>query len=79
VSSRGRGRGGGGHATAAGVGFQVSVAVSIVVGMLAETEFEPPWGWSRDITIESVRSETGEDVDDILVATSGPAKAYVQA
>jgi hypothetical protein len=77
VSSRGRG--GGGHATAAGVGFQVSVAVSIVVGMLAETEFEPPWGWSRDITIESVRSETGEDVDDILVSTSGPAKAYVQA
>ena len=74
-----RGRGGGGHATAGGVDFQVLTAAWLVVGMLAETEFEPPWGWPRGATVESVRSETGEAVDDIWVRTSADARAYIQA
>jgi hypothetical protein len=75
----GRGTGGGGHATAGGVDFQALTAAWLVVGMLAETEFEPPWGWPREVTIESVRSETGEAVDDIWVRTSGDGRAYIQA
>jgi hypothetical protein len=75
----GRGRGGGGHATAGGVDFQACVAVGLTAGMLAETAYTPPWGWPEEATIEAVRSETGEVVDDIYVRTSLNARAYVQA
>ncbi len=74
-----RGSGGGGHATAAGVDFQALVAAALVTGMLAETEYEPPWGWPRDATIEAVRAETGEAADDIWVRTSAGGRAFVQA
>ena len=74
----GRGRGGGGHATAGGVDFQALTAAWLIVGMLAETECEPPWGWPRGLTVESVRSETGEAVDDIWVRTSEDARAYIR-
>jgi hypothetical protein len=78
-SMSGRGVGGGGHATAGGVRYQVSVAAWLTVGMLAEADFEPPWGWPREATITAVRSETGEATDDIFVDTSRDAHAYLQA
>lgn len=71
--------GGGGHGTAGGIDFQVLAAAWFVVGMLAETDFEPPWGWPRDTTIESVRAETREATDDIFVGTSGLGQAFLQA
>jgi hypothetical protein len=74
-----RGGGGGGHATAAGVQFQTNVAADLVVGMLAERAYEPPWRWPRDATIESVRVETSEPTDDIFAATSHNGRAYIQA
>lgn len=74
-----RGGGGGGHATAAGVQFQANVAADLVVGMLAERDYMPPWRWPREATIESVRVETGEPTDDIFVATSLDGRAYIQA
>lgn len=74
-----RARGGGGPATAGGVRFQVNVAAALAVGMLAERAYEPPWRWPREATIESVRPETSEPTDDIFVATSVGARAYVQA
>ena len=54
-------------------------AAWLVVGMLAESEFEPPSGWPRGASVESVRPETGEAVDDIWARTSADARAYVQA
>jgi len=74
-----RGGGGGGHATAAGVQFQTNLAADLVVGMLAEREYVPPWRWPRDATIESVRVETSEPTDDIFVETSHDGRAYIQA
>ncbi len=74
-----RGGGGGGHATAAGVQFQVNVAADLVVGMLAERDYEPPWRWPRETTIESVRVETSEPTDDISASTSLGGRAYIQA
>src|ERR1700733_2287367 len=76
---RSRGGGGGGHATAAGVQFQVNVAADLVVGMLAERDYEPPWRWPRETTIESVRVETSEPTDDISASTSLGGRAYIQA
>ena len=70
---------GGGPATAAGVQFQVKVAAGLVVGMLAEADYEPPWQWPREATIESVRIETSEPTDDIFVSTSLNGRAYIQA
>lgn len=78
-SMRARRTGGGGHATAGGVDFQARVAAWLGVGMLAETEFEPPWGWPRNVTIDSVRSETGESADDIWVRVSSLRRAFLQA
>src|ERR1700689_693718 len=73
------GRGGGGHATAAGVQFQVNIAAALVAGMLAERDYESPWRWPREATIESVRVETSEPTDDIFALTSLTARAYIQA
>jgi hypothetical protein len=74
-----RGGGGGGHATAGGVQFQTNVAADLVVGMLAERDYVPPWRWPRAATIESVRVETGEPTDDTFAATSLGGRAYIQA
>ena len=74
-----RAGGGGGHATAAGVQFQTNVAADLVVGILAERDYEPPWRWPRDATIESVRVETSEPTDDIFASTSHDGRAYIQA
>lgn len=70
---------GGGHATAAGIEFQVKVGAALVVGMLAERDYEPPWEWPREATIESVRIETSEPTDDIFASTSLGGRAYIQA
>jgi hypothetical protein len=71
--------GGGGHATAGGVDFQALIAAAMTVGMLAETEYEPPWHWPRTDTIEAVRAETGEETDDIWVLTATGGRGFVQA
>jgi hypothetical protein len=62
--------GGGGAATASGMNFQALVAAWYAVGILAEDEMPPPLGLAAGTRLEWLMCESGEPVDDLLVATS---------
>lgn len=69
---------GGGGATVSGVNFQIRVAAYYSVRVLAERNAEPLWSWPVDSTLEFVRCETEQPVDDIMVGNSSGAIAYAQ-
>jgi hypothetical protein len=60
----------GGAANQLGVGYQDRVAAWLCVRILAELEASPLWGWATNITLESLRCETEQPIDDIIVGTS---------
>ena len=70
---------GGGAATNAGIDFQQRVAASIMAFMLSDQPDLAMLGemW-HGCTVTSLRFETGDPIDDLVVVTDGPT-AYVQA
>src|SRR5262249_31887522 len=68
----------GGVATHRGIEYQDRVAAWIAVRILAEQEASPPWGLPADVTLEFLRCETEQPVDDILVGTSGEGCVFIQ-
>lgn len=71
-------RTGGGAATQAGVIYQNEVAAWLCVRILAEQEVASLWGLPDDVTLEFLRCETEQPVDDILVGTSQGGHAFIQ-
>ncbi|MGE0495504.1 MAG: ATP-binding protein [Vulcanimicrobiota bacterium] len=59
--------------------FQAFVAAWVATQILAERAATPPWGLAASTTLEWLRLETENPVDDILVGTSADGNAYVQA
>ena len=69
---------GGGVATQAGTDYQNRVAAWVAVRILAEHESAPPWNLSSDTTLEFIRCETEQPVDDLLIGTSHQGHIFVQ-
>jgi hypothetical protein len=70
--------GGGGAATQAGMTYQNRVAAWFCVRILAEQEAAALWSLSEDLTLDYIRCETEQPVDDILVGTSQGGHAFIQ-
>ena len=71
-------RSGGGAATAGGMDFQHRVAAWVAVHILAEKDATPPWDLPTGTTLESLRCETEQPVDDLLVGTSTNGLVFAQ-
>ncbi|MBL8190653.1 MAG: hypothetical protein JNK38_21720 [Acidobacteria bacterium] len=69
----------GGAAAHAGIGYQDRVAAWMCVQILAEQEASPLWGWPADSTLEFIRCETEQPVDDAMVGTSHRGLAFINA
>jgi hypothetical protein len=68
----------GGAATHAGTGYQNRVAAWFCVRILAESEASPPWNLPSNATLELLRCETEQPVDDLFVGTSDGGRVFVQ-
>lgn len=71
-------QGGGGAATQAGTDYQNRVAAWMVTRILAEREASPPWDLPSTATLDFLRCETEQPVDDIQVGTSENGYAFLQ-
>jgi signal recognition particle GTPase len=69
---------GGGVATQAGINYQNRVAAWLAVRVLAEQDASPLWGLPASSTLEFLRCETEQPVDDIMVGTSEGGHAFIQ-
>lgn len=70
---------GGGAATQAGTNYQNRAAAWAAVLILAEQDTSLPWGFPAAATLEFLRCETTEPVDDILTGASTGGHAFLQA
>lgn len=70
--------GGGGSATQAGMDFQNRVAAWVAVRILAEQAASPPWDLPERVTLNFVRCETEQPVDDLLIGASEEGFVFVQ-
>lgn len=70
---------GGGRATAAGLLFQSRVTAFYSVAVLCESEAGPPFDLAPSTTLESIHSETGQPIDDLLIRNSAGGHIFVQA
>ena len=68
----------GGAAAAGGMDFQHRVAAWLAVHVLAEKDTSLPWRLPSDVTLESIRCETEQPVDDVLVCTSVSGVCFLQ-
>jgi hypothetical protein len=68
----------GGSAAAIGMAFQHRVAAYLAVRILADTNAGPLWDWPNTSTIEFIRCETEQPVDDIMVGSSDGRLAFIQ-
>jgi len=68
----------GGAAAQAGLNYQNRVAAWMAVSILAEQEATPPWGLDPDTTLDFLRCETEQPLDDLLIGTSRDGHAFVQ-
>src|SRR6267142_6884544 len=68
----------GGAATQAGTDYQNRVAAWIAVRILAEQDASPPWDLPSHVTLEFLRCETEQPVDDLLVGTSSNGHVFIQ-
>jgi len=68
----------GGSAAAIGMEFQHRVAACLAVRILADTNAGPLWDWPSESTIEFIRCETEQPVDDIMVGSSDGRLAFIQ-
>jgi hypothetical protein len=71
-------RSGGGAATAGGMDFQHRVAAWVAVHILAEKDATPPWDLPTGTTLEWLRCEKEQPVDDLLTGTSGNGLIFAQ-
>ena len=67
----------GGSAAHSGIGYQDRVAAWFCVQALAEQEASPLWKWPSNTTIQFVRCETEQPVDDVMVKASHQGIAYI--
>ncbi len=58
--------------------FQHRVAAWVAVHILAEKGATPPWNLPEGTTLEWLRCETDQPVDDLLVETSANGRAFTQ-
>jgi hypothetical protein len=70
---------GGGSATQSGTNYQNRVAAWIATQILAEQDASPPWDLPAVTTLDFVRCETLEPVDDVLAGASNSGHAFLQA
>lgn len=70
---------GGGAATAGGMEFQHSVSAWLAVLMLAEKNAVVPWCLPAGTTIDWLRCETEQPIDDIMAGTSAGGLIFIQA
>ena len=68
----------GGAATAGGMDFQHRVTAWVAVRILAEKEISLPWNLPVTATLEWLRCETEQPVDDLLVGTSDGGLVFSQ-
>jgi len=71
-------RSAGGAATAGGMDFQHRVTAWVATRILAEKEVSLPWDLPVTATLEWLRCETEQPVDDLLVGTSDGGLVYSQ-
>ncbi len=69
---------GGGAAAAGGMEFQHRVAAWVAAHILAEKDTAAPWELPADTTLEWLRCETEQPVDDLLVGTSANGLLFAQ-
>ena len=69
----------GGAAAAGGFDYQHRVAAWLATRILAERDAAAPWGLGSTVTLENLRCETNQPVDDIMVGTSENGFAFLQA
>lgn len=70
---------GGGAATHSGTEYQNRVAAWIAVRILAEQAATTPWDFAANTTLDFLRCETLEPVDDLLVGLSNAGHVFLQA
>jgi hypothetical protein len=68
----------GGAATAGGMNFQYRVTAWVAVRILAEKELSLPWALPEGTTLEWLRCETEQPVDDLMVKTSEDGFVFSQ-
>src|SRR5436305_1811661 len=68
----------GGAATAGGMDFQHRTSAWLAVRVLAELAATAPWDLGENVFLESIRCETGQPIDDILVSTSAGGYLFFQ-
>jgi len=68
----------GGAAAASGMDFQHRVSAWMAVRILAEKGASPLWDLPVYVTLEWLKCETGEPVDDLLVGTSAGGHVFCQ-
>lgn len=68
----------GGAAAAGGMNFQHRVAAWVAVHILAEKGTTPPWSLPAETTLEWLRCEPEQPVDDLLVGTSANGLVFAQ-
>jgi hypothetical protein len=77
--TKGRGRRpAGGSANIGGVTYQSRVAAFYYVAVLGETEASPPLALPPSATLDFVRCESGQPVDDLLVGISTGGNIFAQ-
>jgi len=69
---------GGGAATASGMDYQNRVAAWVATHILAEKDANPPWDFATETTLEWLRCETDQPVDDLMVGTSAKWLVFAQ-
>jgi hypothetical protein len=69
---------GSGHGNTGGVTYQSRVAGWVAVRILAEKFAEPSWELPQSSVLDSIRLETDEDVDDLMVITKLADVIYIQ-
>ncbi len=68
----------GGAATAGGMNFQHRVAAWVAAHILAEKDATPPWDLPVGTTLDWLRCETNQPVDDLVVGTSADGRIFAQ-
>jgi len=69
---------GGGAAAVGGLDYQHRVGAWVAVHILAEKDVMPPWDFPAGTTLEWLRCETDQPVDDLLVGTSNDGLVFAQ-
>lgn len=68
----------GGAAAQGGFNYQSRVAAWVAVSVLAEQEATPLWGLASDTTLDFIRCETEQPLDDLLIGNSQGGHVFVQ-